>query len=254
MSESVGKDQYIRGTVSNEEERAFKPLMLMQPDGTLRAFALQVYQDAAGAYRVALIEDDGTPRQQVVLWDFAGGAPIRAAGEPVSGQAQVSLYGWNGAALTQVMMEATGEVRAAPVGIDEAGNLDNFRTDPDRIPWQRTFDPWVEVPSVEIPVAEGDLWDPTLANAIRYAVEFNVVNNDAGGAAIAGVYVGREINSAGGLAVPYYWMFNETIPHPGESGWCGPFYMHGNDAIRGVAGVANDASVQWRVKRVDVGA
>ena len=57
MSESVGKDQYIRGTVSNEEERAFKPLMLMQPDGTLRVFALQVGQDANGDDRVFLVED-----------------------------------------------------------------------------------------------------------------------------------------------------------------------------------------------------
>jgi len=109
---------------------------------------------------------------------------------------------------------------------------------------------YVEVPSQEVPVAEGDLWNPTGADTTIYEVYFNVINNDAGGAAIAGVYIGREINSAGGLAAPYYWMFNETIPHPGESAWRGPYTMHGDDAIRGVAAVANDASVHFRVRRL----
>lgn len=109
---------------------------------------------------------------------------------------------------------------------------------------------YVEVPSVELPVAEGDLWNPGAADTVIYRVMFEVVNNDAGGAAIAGVYVGREIDSAGGLTAPYYWMFNETISHPGTSGMRGPFYIHGDDAIRGVAGVANDASVHFEVRQM----
>lgn len=109
---------------------------------------------------------------------------------------------------------------------------------------------FVDVPSVELPVAEGDLWDPGEADTVIYRVMFNVVNDDVGAAAIAGVYVGREIDSAGGLTVPYYWLYNETIPHPGQSGWRGPYYIHGDDAIRGVAAVANDASIHFDVKRV----
>jgi hypothetical protein len=113
---------------------------------------------------------------------------------------------------------------------------------------------WIEVPSREIPAAEGDLWDPTLADDIRFMVEFNVVNNDAGGAAAEGIYIGRDIDSGGALAAPEYWMFDWTVPYPGDTGWWGPYYMHGDDAIRGVADVANDASIHFRVRRVDLGA
>lgn len=109
---------------------------------------------------------------------------------------------------------------------------------------------FVDVPSQELPVAEADLWDPGAADTVIYEVYVNVINNDAGGAAIAGVYVGREINSAGGLAAPYYWLYNETVPHPGESGWRGPYFIHGDDAVRGVAAVANDASCHFRVRRI----
>jgi len=113
-------------------------------------------------------------------------------------------------------------------------------------------DDWVfvDVPSVELPAAEGDLWDPVGADTDIYRVMFQVIANDAAGLAIAGVYVGREIDSAGGLAVPYYWMFNETIPFPSNSGWYGPYYIHGDDAIRGVAADANDASIHFDVRRV----
>lgn len=120
--------------------------------------------------------------------------------------------------------------------------------------WSRPYEEYIDVDAAALPVAEAALWTPGLTVDVRYLVEFNVINNDAAGAAIAGVYVGLDIGAGGALAAPEYWMFNETIPHPGESGWCGPFYMHGNDTIRGVAAVANDASVVFRVRRVDAGA
>jgi hypothetical protein len=187
--------------------------------------------DAAGTPATALAEADATLRGQVVLWDYTGAAQIRAAGEPT-----------------------TGEARGITCGKDEALNVDDFRTDPNRIQWVRPHEEYVSVASAEIPVAEGDLWAPGLADTIRYLVEFMVINNDAGGAAITGVYVGRDLNAGGGLAAPEYWMFDETINYPGNSGWRGPFYMHGDDAVRGVAAVANDASIIFRVRRVDTGA
>ena len=109
---------------------------------------------------------------------------------------------------------------------------------------------FVDVPSRVLPAAEGDLWDPGGADTVIYRVMFNIVNNDAGGVAIAGVFIGREINSAGGLALPYFWMFDEIIPNPGESAWRGPFFIHGDDAIRGYAAVVNDASVHFDVRRI----
>ena len=215
---------------------------LMGPDG--------LPTPAAGSGGGTLLTEE-----QVFLWDYTGNVRIKAAGEPGSGEARVLGVAYNAAsAPVEVLAEDAGELRVAPVGLDEAGNFDNLRTDPNRIPWQRSYDEWIDVNPAEIPVAEGNLWAPGLADTVRYGVEFLVVNNDAGSAAITGVYVGRDVDAGGALAAPEYWMFNETVPHPGTSGWRGPFYMHGDDAIRGVAGVVNDASIHFRVKRVDVGA
>jgi hypothetical protein len=113
-------------------------------------------------------------------------------------------------------------------------------------------DSWVfyNAPSVELPAAEGDLWNPALANEVWLQIEFILINNDAGAAGAAGTYVGREVNSVGGLARPYYWMFNETIPHPGTSGWRGPFYIHGDDAVRGYTTNANEVSIHFKVRRI----
>jgi hypothetical protein len=245
----------LRGTVSNEGKHQNKLVLRTQPDGTLRAHSPLILVDQYGREIGGLAEDDGTMRSQTILWDYTGAAQIRAAGEPATGQAMVSLYGTNVTGnLQAIENEDTGELRVVQMGADEAANIDRFRTDPNRIQWTRPYEEYVTVPSAEIPVAEGDLWAPGAADAVRYLVEFMVVNNDAGAAAIAGVYVGRDLNAGGALAAPEYWMFDETIPYPGTSGWRGPFYMHGDDAVRGVAGVANDASIHFRVKRVDTGA
>lgn len=109
---------------------------------------------------------------------------------------------------------------------------------------------WVDVPSLELPAAEGDLWDPGDADTVIYRVMFILINNDAGGAAAAGTYVGREINSAGGLLRPYYWLFNDTIPFPGLTAWQGPYYIHGDDAVRGYTTNANELSIHWDVRRI----
>ena len=207
-------------------------VMLLEDDGTLRTWSVQVGQDADGNERPALIEADRTSRQQMVLWDPAAGpaAPIRWRGETL-GEAAVSLH-----------------------GADEADNLDNLRTDPDRVQWTRPYEGLVQVDPVEVPVVEGVLWDPGAVAAQLFEVSFLVVNNDAGGVAVT-VSIGVEIGGGGGgLAAPGYWMFNEIIPYPGSSGWRGPFVIAGDDDVRGVAGVANDASISFRIKRVDLGA
>jgi hypothetical protein len=102
-------------------------------------------------------------------------------------------------------------------------------------------------------VAEGDLWAPGGTSAEEYEVEFFVINNDAASAAVT-VSVGLDLAAGGGLAAPEYWVFNEVVPYPGNLGWRGPFIMRGDDAVRGVASVANDASIHFRIKRVDTGA
>ncbi len=110
---------------------------------------------------------------------------------------------------------------------------------------------WQDVNPAEIAGAEGDLWAPGGTSAEVYEVEFLVVNNDAGSAAVT-VSVGLDLAAGGSLAAPEYWVFNEVVPYPGTLGWRGPFIMRGDDAVRGVASVANDASIHFRIKRVDV--
>lgn len=109
---------------------------------------------------------------------------------------------------------------------------------------------YVDVPSVQLPAAEADLWDPAGLNAVRYRIMFLAINNDGGFIAAPGVYIGREANSAGGLGRPNYWLFNETLPFPGTTGWQGPYFIHGDDAIRGYATNANEVSVHFDVRRV----
>lgn len=146
-----------------------------------------------------------------------------------------------------------GQLGVSPYGADEAGNADVWRTDPNRIPWSRLYPGYVQVDPVEIPAAEGVLWNPGVVAAQLYEVSFLVVNNDAGAAAVT-VSVGVDLAGAGALAAPEYWMYNEIVPYPGTSGWRGPFLIAGDDDVRGVASAANDASIHWRIRRVDVGA
>lgn len=109
---------------------------------------------------------------------------------------------------------------------------------------------WEDVASVELPAAEADLWNPARGDSVIFQVRFYLINNAAGAAPAAGTYVGREINSAGGLARPYYWVFNDTVPFPGGLGWFGPFTIHGDDAVRGYTTVANTVSIHWDVWRL----
>ena len=109
---------------------------------------------------------------------------------------------------------------------------------------------WVDVVSRNIAAAEGDLWDPALLDSDIFEVFFLVVNNNAAAAVVTGVYIGREPNSAGGLAAPNYWLFDETIPYPGNSDWQGPFYIHGDDAIRGVAATGAATSIFFKVRQI----
>jgi hypothetical protein len=230
-------------------------VVLVQDDGTLRTWALQVGRDANGQERVALVEADRTPRSQLVLWETTTPGPIRWRGEAAAGEAAVSLYGTNVSGNIQAIEnEDTGELRVVGLGADEANNLDRIRTDPNRISWTRPHEEYIFVASVEIPNPEGPLWTPGAAATVIYEVDFLVVNNDAGSAAVA-VSIGRDIAGAGAaLAAPRFWVFNEIVPYPGSLGWRRGFRIAGNDVIRGVAAVANDASIHWKIKRIDVGA
>lgn len=273
----MSEDQIVLPYVSVDGERAQPIIVKSDGDGRLDILAGLRGVTAGGDRVDLLVEVDRTIRGQSVLWDYTGGVPIRAAGEPATGQSMVSLFGrnvtgalqaienedtgelrvvqmgWDGAAPIRLLAEATGEQRVAVVGTDEAMNLDNFRTDPNRIPWVRDYPGWEQIDPVEVPVAEGVLWNPGADATELYKVSFLVVNNDAGGAVVT-VSIGVDIAAGGALVAPEYWVFNEVVPYPGSLGWRGPFLIAGDDDVRGVASVANDASIHFRARRVDVGA
>ena len=85
-----------------------------------------------------------------------------------------------------------------------------------------------------------------------YEVYFLIVNID--GTNSVDVTVGRDNDAAGTLTAAEYWMFTEPVAADTNSGWRGAFLMNGDDDIRAVASAADDAVIQFRLRRVDVGA
>lgn len=199
-----------------------------------------------------LSESDGTVRSQAVLF-HSGTTQIRQKAE-TDGTAMVSNYGKAAGTLTAFKVRSTGEQDMLLNGTDEAGNIDTFRTDPNRIQWTRPYEGWVFVDGAAIPAVEGVLLDgsASLVAAGLYLVEFLVINID--GTNDVAVSIGRDDGAGGSLSATEYWMSTEGVPADQHSEWKGPFLMNGDDDIRGVAGAADDAIIQFRVRRVDVGA
>jgi len=85
-------------------------LRLAQDDKSLRIWSVNIVRDSAGRERIAFAEDDGTHREQLVLW--TGSAPVRWLGEP-GGQAAVSMYGkdrsGNSEAVSIIIPKVLGE-------------------------------------------------------------------------------------------------------------------------------------------------
>lgn len=171
-----------------------------------------------------------------------------------TGELRIVVMGHDGAVPQRLGTETSRELRVEQLGQDEAGNPDVQRTDPSRIPWRRDYPAYVQVDPVAIPSPGEDiLWNPGADATELYEVSFIVVNNDTGGAAVT-VSLGVDLAAGGALAAPEYWMFSEVIPYPGTSGWRGPYLIAGDDDIRGIASAAGDASIHFRIRRVDTGA
>lgn len=101
---------------------------------------------------------------------------------------------------------------------------------------------------VNLPNADGLLWDPAETNAECYEVEFLIVNQH--NAAIT-CTVGIDLAGGGGLAAPEFWMRNEVVPYPGDSAWRGPFVLLGNSTVRGLCStIASGGCIHWRIRRM----
>jgi len=212
----------------NRNNKDVQPLT--EDDRTLRMWALQVLRRTSGgnADVVALAESNGRPT--VMLY----GQDVSANHDPLRTNSDLQL-------MTQL------------VGADEAANNDAVRTDPDRILWTRPYEGWVQQDGVAVPVPEGIVYNPGTTAAQSYWVQYKVVNIDAGAAAVT-VSVGVDVAAGGSLAGPEYDMFNEVIPYPGSSGWRDLGIIAGDDDIRAVASVADDAIIRFKIRRIDTGA
>lgn len=234
------------------QNRHQKPtIFLVEDDGTIRTWTVEVAVDATGRERPILVE---AGRQQAMsLYGTNTAGDITGIENEITGELRTILMGWDGAAPIRALFEATGEQRFVPLATDEAGNLDAHRSDPNRVPWKRDYPGYVYVPPQTMPNAEGALWTPGVADTIHYEVNFIVVN--VFGAVTGPVTVGQDIAAGGGLFLPEFWMYQEFLAWPGTSSWRGPFFMRGNDVIRGLdGGGANQSNIHFRVKRVDLGA
>jgi len=243
----------LRAFLVQAHNRAGRPtFVLLEDDGTVRTWSVQVGQDAAGRERVTLVEADRTPRSQLVLWETTTPGPIRWRGEPTLGEATISLYGTDTAGnITGIENETTGELRVVNLGSDEAGNLDRLRTDPNRVLWVRQYEGYVQVDPLEIGdggAANNLLWDPGTTAAELYEVEFMVTNTNG---ALITITVGADVTGTGVVTHP--WIDGETIAYPGSSGWRRGGVIDGADHVRGVTSLVG-AIIHWRIRRVDVGA
>lgn len=206
---------------------------------------------SAGVPEGVAVEDDGTLRSQLILWD--GSAQTRGRSE-TNGSLIASLYGKSGGTLTALQTYSDGKLAIVPHGTDEAANFDAFRTDPNRIQWVRPYDGYLFVSGAAVPSSEGVLLDGSavLTAAGLYAVEYLLVNID--GTNSVDVTIGRDNDAGGGLTATEYWQFTEPLAADTTSGWRGPFIINGDDDVRGLASAADDAVIQFRVRRLDVGA
>jgi len=151
----------------------------------------------------------------------------------------------------EFLVATDGTVYNAPVGVDRDNTFTSFLT---------TFDgavvtdgvPYLAA-SVLVPSSEGNLFDPatlySTTSADIFEVSFLVVNID--GAAAVSVSIGQDVGGAGALSDTEYWMYSEPIAATASSGWRGPFYIAGDDIIRGVASAAGDANIHFRVRSVN---
>lgn len=246
----------LSGTNRNNKPGA----VLLEDDRTLRTWSIAV--GTFGGQEIPIAVESGGEQINSIYYNDYSPALAQPRVEASTGEQAISLYGSPDSGTTFVPLAVNGDdqIQVQLVGVDEAGNNDNLRTDPNRILWTRDFLAYEQVDPVEIAAAGGGvLYNPGATASELYEVSFKVVNQDTGGAVV--VDVGVDIGGGGSLASPEYWMRNESLPAAGSVGYKfpaegfeGPFLIAGDDDVYGVADVASRAAIHFRVRRVDVGA
>jgi hypothetical protein len=133
-------------------------------------------KDAATNKRVVLVENDRTLRAQMVAWNYTGGAPIRVAAQPTTGELRTHTF---------------------LVGEDNAGNEDILLTNPDKILYTEERNPGEYVTPDDMPAGPSYQTYYTNNNTgFLVDVEIEVVNS-SGSASDATVCLVENGGSAG---------------------------------------------------------
>lgn len=130
----------LQGTPQPENKNAVKLVLKTRSDGTLKTYSIQVGRDSTGRDSTFLVEDDGTVRDQLVLWD--GTDPVRWQAESAGGEAKMMLYGDDGSSPIALAAAATGELEASLKGENPSNALVGLLTDAQRMMRGRGFEPW----------------------------------------------------------------------------------------------------------------
>ncbi len=95
------------------------------------------------------------------------------------------------------------------------------------------------IEAIAIPAAEADVWTPGLAATVYMDVEFELVNVD-GTVDATGVWLGIDYGNDGAASDAYF-CTNITLTVSEVGTRLGPYRIWGDDAIRAVCALADDA-------------
>lgn len=166
-----------------------------------------------------LVENDGTLRSQLVLYD--------------------------GTTQRRAKSETTGELDAVIHGKDSGGTIDPLRTNANQ-------QLQVEVISDPVPTdptilgAAAAVFNPGTAAAETYEFYFNVVNY---GAVAAVVNVGVDLG--GGTAFDRHYVESLTVPDNDQTGWFGPYQLAGDDDVVASCATATTLQIHIRAYRIE---
>lgn len=250
------RESLLQGTVDNvDAERHAKKLILrVQPDGTLRAYALMVGALSDPVTGViteevpVLIENE---RQlAIMLWgEDPGVGNLRVKVEPTQ-ELSVANYGDDAGTPTLMRVAPTGELYTLLAGMDAGGTIDELLTTAQQILFVRPDHPYAQVgPYVLTNAGLAVTWNPGGTAAEDYEVYASIVN--VSGAVLNNINLAVDVGRAG---VNRFALWNDTLPNPGRFVRFWAFRMTGADQIVADCGAANGAHLLLEVNRMDRGA
>lgn len=199
-------------------ERGRPVIAAADGEGRLVIRDVQIVLDQNGDERIVASELDGTQRSQVVLWDYTGAQQIRAAGEPTTGEARISLY-----------------------STDPSGDIVGVRSDEQRLLRNRPYEPYRTLAPVNLGAAWATVYTCPANTIDRVCVRFGQTT-----AGTAGFTVALRVNGiVMGIGIPVY----IDAPPP----VFGPFTMGAAEIIEAYRVGGANGAVSFDIERYSTG-